>query len=45
MSTGYLIAIGIGVFCFIMIALLGLLGTLETIDYQNKIARKKNERL
>ena len=45
MSTIHLIAIGLGVFGFIMIALLGLLGTLEAIDTQNKIARKKHERL
>jgi hypothetical protein len=45
MSTIHLIAIGLGVFGFLMIALLGLLGTLEAIDNQNKIARQKNERL
>jgi tellurite resistance protein TehA-like permease len=45
MSTIHLVAIGIGVFCFVMIALLGLLGTLEAVDYQNKKAREKNERL
>jgi uncharacterized membrane protein (DUF485 family) len=41
MSTGYLIAIGLFVFGFVMIALLGFLGTLEAIDYQNKIAKEK----
>jgi len=45
MSTIHLIAIGLGVFGFVILALLGLLGSLEAIDYQNKIARKKNERL
>ena len=45
MSTIYLIAIGLGVFGFVILALLGLLGSLEAVDYQNKIARKKNERL
>jgi len=43
-STIHLIAIGIFVFCFVMIALLGFLGTLETIDYQNKIAKEKQQR-
>ena len=35
MSTMMLIAIGIFVFGFVIMALCGILGTLEAIDFQN----------
>jgi len=45
MSTMMLVAIGLFAFGFIMIAICGILGTLEAIDYQNKKARFEfNER-
>ena len=39
MSTGYLIAIGLGLLSFIIIALLGAIGTIETIPEQNERAK------
>jgi len=45
MSIIHLVAIGLGVFGLVMLALLGMLGTFEAIEYQNKKAREKNERL
>lgn len=40
MSTMMLIAIGIFVFGFVIMALCGILGTLEAIDFQNEIELK-----
>ena len=44
MSTMMLIAIGIFVFGFVIMALCGILGTLEAIDFQNQLARERKER-
>lgn len=44
MSTIMLIAIGLFVFGFIMIAICGILGSLEAIDFQNELARERKER-
>jgi hypothetical protein len=44
MSTMMLIAIGIFVFGFVIMALCGILGTLEAIDFQNQLARERRER-
>ena len=44
MSTMMLIAIGIFVFGFVIMALCGILGTLEAIDFQNQLARQQKER-
>jgi hypothetical protein len=37
--SGYLIAVGLGLFAFIIIALLGVMGTLEAINEQNERAK------
>ena len=39
MTTGYLIAVGLGLFAFIIIALLGVMGTLEAINEKNERAK------
>ena len=39
-----LIAIGIFVFGFVIMALCGILGSLEAIDFQNQLARERKER-
>jgi hypothetical protein len=44
MSTMMLIAIGIFVFGFVIMALCGILGSLEAIDFQNQLARERKER-
>ena len=44
MSTMMLIAISIFVFGFVIMALCGILGTLEAIDFQNELARQRKER-
>jgi len=44
MSTIMLISIGLFAFGFIIIALCGILGTLEAIDFQNQLARERKER-
>ena len=41
MTTGYMIAIGIGLFSFVMIVLLGVIGTFEAIERKNNQARWK----
>ena len=44
MSTMMLIAIGIFVFGFVIMALCAMLGSLEAIDFQNQLAREQKER-
>ena len=44
MSTMMLIAIGIFVFGFVIMALCAMLGSLEAIDFQNQLARERKER-
>ena len=44
MSIMMLIAIGIFVLSFVIMALCGILGTLEAIDFQNELARQRKER-
>jgi hypothetical protein len=43
MSTTMLIAIGLFLFAFIFTAICGVLGTLEAIDNQNKLAKWRRE--
>ena len=40
-SIWYVIIFGYA-FAFILLAVFGVMGSLEAIDYQNKIARQKN---
>ena len=43
LTTGYLIAIGLFVFGFVILALLWLLNTIETNNYKNKQMKGKQK--
>ena len=44
MSIMMIIAISIFLLGFVIMALCGILGTLEAIDFQNELARQRKER-
>ena len=39
MTTGYLIALGLGLFAIILIGIIGCIGTIEAINEQNERAK------